>query len=85
MSKSFKIPKSFKLSSGHSIPSIGFGTYISERSKLSALDDALTLALKTGYRSIDTAWTYGTEKNVGCAIRKSGIPREEIFITTKVY
>jgi glycerol 2-dehydrogenase (NADP+) len=41
-------------------------------------------ALKYGYRHIDTAWGYGNEEAVGKAIRESGIPREEIFVTTKL-
>lgn len=41
-------------------------------------------ALKYGYRHIDTAWGYGNEEAVGKAIRDSGIPREEIFVTTKL-
>jgi glycerol 2-dehydrogenase (NADP+) len=41
-------------------------------------------ALQAGYRHIDTAWIYGTEKPVGDAIKASGIPREELFVTTKL-
>jgi glycerol 2-dehydrogenase (NADP+) len=40
--------------------------------------------LKAGYRHIDTAWDYGTEKAVGDAIRESGVPREQIWVTTKL-
>lgn len=46
---------------------------------------AVTIALKAGYRHIDTARIYGTEKAVGNAIKKSGVPREELFITTKLW
>jgi diketogulonate reductase-like aldo/keto reductase len=79
------LPKSFKLSSGYHIPSIGFGTWDAVDSTRSGLYDATLFALKNGYRLIDTAWSYGTEKPVGEAILKSGIPRQELFITTKVY
>jgi len=79
------LPKTFKLSSGYEIPTIGFGTWDAVESQRPALLEATLTALKSGYRSIDTAWVYGTEKAVGEAIRKSGIPREELFITTKVY
>jgi len=79
------LPKSFKLSSGYSMPAIGFGTWDAVEAQRSALLNATVTALKTGYRSIDTAWSYGTEGPVGEAIRKSGLPRSEIFLTTKVY
>lgn len=48
-------------------------------------NSAVTIALKAGYRHIDTARIYGTEPAVGNAIKKSGIPREEIFLTTKLW
>lgn len=44
----------------------------------------LSLSLQSGYRHIDTAYAYGTERYVGEAIRQSGIPRNEIFVTTKL-
>lgn len=78
------LPKAFKLSSGHEMPAVGFGTWDAVESQRSALLEATLTALKIGYRSIDTAWVYGTEKPVGEAIRKSGVPREETFLTTKV-
>jgi diketogulonate reductase-like aldo/keto reductase len=65
---------------GAEIPQIGFGT--------SGLgEDAaqvVATALRAGYRHIDTAWKYGTERGVGEGIRASGLQREEIFLTTKV-
>jgi diketogulonate reductase-like aldo/keto reductase len=65
---------------GAEIPQIGFGT--------SSLGDKageiVAAALKLGYRHIDTAWKYGTERGVGEGIRASGLRREEIFLTTKV-
>lgn len=65
------------------IPSFGLGTY-----KLKKVNDeaymSVKTALKLGYRHIDTAALYNNEENVGRAIKDSGIPREEIFITTKI-
>ena len=69
-----------KLSShGATIPVIGFGT-----SQLGNCGEIVANALKLGYRHIDTAWKYGTEKGVGEGIRLSGVPRRDIFLTTKV-
>jgi diketogulonate reductase-like aldo/keto reductase len=71
----------FKLNTGAKIPAIGFGTWQDKQ----AQEKAVETALKAGYRHIDTARVYGTEPAVGAAIRKSGIPRSEIFITTKLW
>ena len=79
------LPQSVKLSSGYDMPTIGFGTWDAVESQRGALLEATTTALKTGYRHIDTAWVYGTEKPVGEAIKASGVPRKDIFVTTKVY
>jgi 2,5-diketo-D-gluconate reductase B len=64
---------------GAEIPAIGFGT-----SSLGNCGEIVATALALGYRHIDTAWKYGTERGVGEAIRASGVPRNEIFLTTKV-
>ena len=64
---------------GAQIPAIGFGT-----SQLGECAEVVAAALKAGYRHIDTAWKYGTEKGVGAGIKASGVPRAEIFLTTKV-
>jgi len=64
---------------GAQIPAIGFGT-----SQLGNCAEIVAAALKAGYRHIDTAWKYGTEKGVGEGIRASGVPRKEIFLCTKV-
>ncbi|GHA92697.1 2,5-didehydrogluconate reductase DkgB [Modicisalibacter luteus] len=64
------------------LPSLGLGTF---RLKGQEAFDSVTSALKLGYRLIDTAQMYGNEEDVGRAIRESGIPRDEIFITTKVW
>ena len=65
---------------GADIPQIGFGTSgLGEQA-----GEIVAAALKAGYRHIDTAWKYGTERGVGEGIRASGLRREEIFLTTKV-
>jgi 2,5-diketo-D-gluconate reductase B len=64
---------------GAEIPAIGFGT-----SSLGDCGEIVATALKVGYRHIDTAWKYGTEPGVGEGMRVSGVPRSEIFLTTKV-
>ena len=64
---------------GAEIPVIGFGT-----SQLGECGEIVATALKLGYRHIDTAWKYGSEKGVGEGIRASGVPRKDIFLCTKV-
>ena len=64
---------------GAEIPAIGFGT-----SSLGDCGEIVATALKVGYRHIDTAWKYGTERGVGEGMRASGVPRSEIFLATKV-
>src|SRR5262247_362143 len=64
---------------GIEMPVIGFGT-----SSLGNCGEIVAAALKAGYRQIDTAWKYGTEKGVGQGIKLSGVPRRDIFLTTKV-
>jgi 2,5-diketo-D-gluconate reductase B len=64
---------------GAEIPAIGFGT-----SALGDCGEIVATALKLGYRHIDTAWKYGTERGVAEGMRASGVPRREIFLTTKV-
>ena len=71
------------MNNGIKIPKFGFGTYqILPDDKCT---EACLEALKIGYRLIDTASFYGNEKGVGEAVRKSGIKREDIFITTKIW
>jgi diketogulonate reductase-like aldo/keto reductase len=69
------------LNDGHTIPAIGFGTY-----KLRGPEgiDAIVSALELGYRLLDTALNYENEREVGEAIRRSGIPRDEVYVTTKL-
>lgn len=69
------------LNDGHRIPAIGFGTYTLTGD---AGIDAVAAALENGYRLIDTALNYENEQGVGEAIRRSGVPREEITLATKM-
>jgi len=71
----------FKLNTGAEIPAIGFGTWQDK----DAQEDAVYEALKAGYRHIDTARVYGTEPAVAQGIKKSGVPRKDIFIVTKLW
>ncbi len=69
------------LNDGHLLPALGFGTYpLRGPSGV----DAIVSALQQGYRLIDSAVNYGNEEEVGEAIRRSGVPREEIVVTTKL-
>jgi len=71
------------LSNGTKIPVLGLGVWQVHDGR--ECERAVTAALETGYRLIDTAQAYRNESSVGRAIRNSGIPREEIFLTTKFY
>lgn len=70
------------LNNGVKLPQLGYGVYQVSREEC---ERCVLDALKVGYRSIDTAQSYFNEEEVGNAIAKSGIPREEIFLTTKVW
>lgn len=70
------------LSNGVKMPILGYGVYQVTKDEC---ERCVSDALKAGYRSIDTAQAYNNEEEVGNAIRKSGIPREEIFLTSKVW
>jgi len=71
-----------KFNDGIYAPQLGFGVYQIDDAQAT---DAVSTALKVGYRSIDTAAFYKNEKGVGEAISQSGIPRSEIFLTTKLW
>ena len=73
----------FDLANGVKLPCIGFGTWQAADGK--EAEEACLAALEAGYRHIDTAAIYKNEDSVGAAIKKSGIPREELFITTKLW
>ncbi len=74
--------KKIKLNDGRVMPSIGIGTFLLSPDEAEA---SVKEALKVGYRLIDTANAYQNEKAVGRAIKASGIPREEIFVETKLW
>jgi 2,5-diketo-D-gluconate reductase A len=69
------------LNNGVEIPQLGFGVF---QIKPAETVEATVAALEVGYRHIDTAEMYGNEKEVGEAIRRSGVPREEVFVTSKL-
>lgn len=71
----------YLLNDGNEIPEIGYGVWQVD----SNIEECVLTALEAGYRHIDTAAAYGNEKGVGCALKRSGLPREEIFITTKLW
>lgn len=71
------------LNDGHKIPLLGFGVYQSPPGRTTY--ESVSLALKTGYRHIDTASFYRNEADVGRAVRDCGLPRDEIFVTTKLW
>ena len=71
------------LADGNEIPLLGFGVWQVPAGR--ECEDAVRWALEAGYRHIDTAQAYGNEESVGRAVRASGLPREEVFITTKFY
>ena len=72
----------FKLNDGRDMPSVGIGTYLLSPDEAEV---SVSEALKVGYRLIDTANAYQNERAVGRAIKASGIPREEIFVETKLW
>jgi diketogulonate reductase-like aldo/keto reductase len=81
--KELRIDTKVKLNNGVEMPIFGLGTYQAQSGKETR--DAVLHALHAGYRHIDTASMYGNEEDVGTAIAESGIPREEIFVTTKLW
>ena len=72
----------FTLANGVEIPAVGFGTYKAADNTDEAI---ISEAIRQGYRHLDTAAFYFNEEAVGKAVRESGIPREEIFLTSKVW
>jgi 2,5-diketo-D-gluconate reductase A len=71
-----------RLNDGVEIPQIGFGVWQVDNAEA---PKAVRAAIEAGYRSIDTAAIYGNEEGVGAGIRTAGIPREQLFITTKLW
>lgn len=72
----------FKMNDGHEIPALGFGVYLMTSVEV---EEFLPKAIEAGYRHIDTANAYFNEVAVGKVIRESGIPREDFFVTTKLF
>lgn len=77
------IASRIKLNSGVEIPALGLGTWKTPPGRKT--EESVQWALEAGYRHIDTASVYGNEADVGRAITKSGMPREDVFITTKLW
>ena len=73
--------ETYTLSNGVKIPKLGLGTWFIDDDKA---EDAVKEAVKLGYRLIDTAQAYGNERGVGDGVRDCGLPRNEIFVTSKV-
>lgn len=77
-----KLTDYFTMSNGKTIPCVGYGTYKTSGEEVYA---AVLSAVKAGYRHIDTAAYYHNEEGVGRAVRECGVPREELFLTSKVW
>ncbi|KAM0787883.1 hypothetical protein ACM66B_003933 [Microbotryomycetes sp. NB124-2] len=73
---------SFKLNTGAEIPAVGLGTW---QSKPGEVENAVDVALRNGYKHLDCAWVYGNEDSVKEGISRSGVKREDIFITSKLW
>ena len=80
---SFTIQSRIRLNNGVEIPRLGLGVYQSPPGRIT--QHVVRYALKIGYRHIDTAYIYGNESDVGKALQESGIHRDEVFITTKLW
>src|ERR671939_168980 len=79
----FSIRSFIRLNNGVDIPRLGLGVYQSRPGMIT--QRAVRHALNIGYRHIDTAYIYGNESDVGKAVLESGVSREEVFITTKLW
>ncbi|GAA2552988.1 aldo/keto reductase [Mycolicibacterium diernhoferi] len=75
------LDETYTLSNGVEIPKLGLGTWFIDDDKA---DDAVRAAVEIGYRNIDTAQAYGNERGVGEGVRTAGVPREELFVSTKL-
>lgn len=71
----------FTLSNGVEVPAVGYGTYLTSEKD----DSTVAAALEAGYRHFDTASFYGTEQALGDALKAAGVPREELFLTSKLW
>ncbi len=79
----FQIGSRLPLNDGNSIPPLGLGVWQSRPGK--ETQTAVRAAFDCGYRLIDTAKIYGNERDVGIAVRESGVPRKEVVVTTKLW
>lgn len=75
------LDETYTLSNGVEIPKLGLGTWFIDDDEA---DDAVRAAVEIGYRNIDTAQAYGNERGVGEGVRTAGVPREELFVSTKL-
>ena len=73
--------ESYTLPNGVAIPKLGLGTWFIQDDQAA---EAVRQAVSVGYRHIDTAQAYGNEAGIGAGVKSCGVPREEIFITSKV-
>lgn len=80
-----KVIKKIKLNNGQLMPSIGMGTFGSDRVSAQKIADAVANGIELGYRLIDCASVYGNEKEIGNALKSVTVPRDELFITSKVW
>ncbi|MBB4683680.1 aldo/keto reductase [Amycolatopsis jiangsuensis] len=76
------VPPLLTLNNSVTVPQLGFGVY---KVHAAEAEKVVSTAIEAGYRSIDTATLYGNEAEVGAAVRASGLPREEFFVTTKLW
>ncbi|MFC6200566.1 aldo/keto reductase [Lactiplantibacillus nangangensis] len=83
MTELTKLTDTYSLNNGTKIPIVGFGTWQTPDGQVAY--DSVLAALKAGYRHIDTAAAYGNEESVGKAIADSGVAREDLFVTTKLW
>jgi len=83
MPQASELPTDFVLNNGLRIPALGLGTFQGDTVGAQVKEIVLA-ALAKGYRHIDTAAGYGTEKEIGDALKESSVAREEIFVTTKL-
>ncbi|MFP5347705.1 MAG: aldo/keto reductase [Actinomycetes bacterium] len=75
------LDETYTLSNGVEIPKLGLGTWFIDDDKVA---DAVRAAVEIGYRNIDTAQAYGNERGVGEGVRTSGVPRDDLFVSTKL-
>src|SRR5436190_22110956 len=75
--------KSFTLNNGMQMPALGFGVF--QMRDLAECEQSVRDAIEVGYRLIDTAASYLNEEAVGRGLKNSGVPREQLFVTTKLW